>query len=73
MAFEPRYRVGVFNEGGIGLRMSNWTDPWYLTEKMKGHIPAFENHQVLALAAPRPVLMLIPCTRSQIASAARWQ
>jgi dienelactone hydrolase len=58
MAFEPRYRVGVFNEGGIGLRMSNWTDPWYLTREMKAHIPALENHQVLALAAPRPVLVL---------------
>jgi dienelactone hydrolase len=58
MAFEPRYRVGVFSEGGIGLRMSNWTDPWYLTEKMKPHIPEMEHHQVLALAAPRPFLIL---------------
>jgi dienelactone hydrolase len=58
MAFEPRYQAGVFNEGGIGLRMSNWTDPWYLTEAMKPHIPALENHQVLALAAPRPLLVL---------------
>jgi dienelactone hydrolase len=58
MAFEPRFRVGVFNEGGIGLRMSNWTDPWYLTSKMKRHIPAMENHQVLALVAPRPFLVI---------------
>jgi hypothetical protein len=58
MAFEPRYRVGVFNEGGIGLRMSNWTDPWYLTAAMKPHIPAMENHQVLALIAPRPFLVI---------------
>lgn len=58
MAFEPRFAVGVFNEGGIGLRMSNWTDPWYLTEKMKPYIPALENHQVLALIAPRPILIL---------------
>jgi hypothetical protein len=58
MAFEPRYRAGVFNEGGIGLRMSNWTDPWYLTGRMKRHIPALENHQVLALVAPRPLLVL---------------
>jgi dienelactone hydrolase len=58
LAFEPRYQAGVFNEGGIGLRMSNWTDPWYLTEKMKDHIPAMENHQVLALCAPRPILIL---------------
>jgi dienelactone hydrolase len=58
MAFEPRYRAGVFNEGGIGLRMSNWTDPWYLSDKMKPFIPALENHQVLALVAPRPLLVL---------------
>lgn len=58
MAFEPRYQAGVFNEGGVGLRMSNWTDPWYLTPKMKDHIPALENHQVLALCAPRPILIL---------------
>src|SRR5581483_9348621 len=58
MAFESRYRAGVFSEGGIGLRMSNWTDPWYLTARMKEHIPAQENHQVLALVAPRPFLLL---------------
>lgn len=58
MAFETRYQVGVFNEGGIGLRMSNWTDPWYLTEAMKKHIPEMENHQVMALIAPRPFLLL---------------
>jgi dienelactone hydrolase len=58
MAFEPRYRLGVFNEGGIGLRMSNWTDPWYLTEAIKPHIPTMEHHQILALIAPRPFLVL---------------
>jgi hypothetical protein len=58
MAFEPRFRAGVFNEGGVGLRMSNWTDPWYLTGAMKEHIPAMENHQVLALIAPRPFLVM---------------
>jgi dienelactone hydrolase len=58
LAFEPRLRVGVFNEGGIGLRMSNWTDPWYLTDALRPHIPALEHHQVLALVAPRPFLVL---------------
>ncbi len=58
LAFEPRYAVGVFNEGGIGIRMSNWFAPWYLTEKMKEHVPALEHHQVLALCAPRPILIL---------------
>jgi dienelactone hydrolase len=58
LAFEPRFRAGVCNEGGIGLRMSNWTDPWYLTDAMKRHIPAMEHHQVLALVAPRPLLVM---------------
>src|SRR5262249_37288992 len=44
LAFEPRYRAGAFNEGGIGLRMSNWADPWYLTAKIKDEIPAAEHH-----------------------------
>src|SRR5262249_6657851 len=57
-AFEPRYKAAAFNEGGVGLRMSNWCDVWYLTEKMKPLIPEMENHQVLALAAPRPFLVL---------------
>ena len=58
LAFEPRYQVGVFNEGGIGLRMSNWTDAWYLTPKMKEYIPDLEHHQLIALCAPRPLLIL---------------
>src|SRR4051794_26479330 len=58
VAFEPRYKAGAANEGGVGLRMSNWTDAWYLTAKMKERIPAAENHQALALAAPRPVLIM---------------
>jgi dienelactone hydrolase len=57
MAFEPRYKAGIFNEGGIGIRMSNWTDPWYLTDDMKKHVPEFEHHQLLALVAPRPFLI----------------
>jgi dienelactone hydrolase len=57
MAFEPRYRAGVANEGGVGLRMSNWFDPWYLGPGMKAHVPASEHHQLLALAAPRAVLI----------------
>jgi hypothetical protein len=58
MAFDSRYRVGVFSEGGIGLRMSNWTDAWYLTEKMKKNIPELEHHQLLGLIAPRPFLII---------------
>ena len=58
LAFEPRFAAGVANEPGVGLRMSNWFDAWYLTEKMKDKVPALENHQVVALIAPRPFLLL---------------
>ncbi|GBD35003.1 hypothetical protein HRbin36_00107 [bacterium HR36] len=58
LAFEPRYAAGIFSEGGIGLRMSNWTDVWYLTEKIRPMIPAREHHELLALCAPRPFLIL---------------
>src|SRR5262249_18702142 len=27
MAFDERYKAGVFSEGGIGLRFSNWDAP----------------------------------------------
>src|SRR5260370_20825478 len=58
MAFEARFQAGVFNEGGIGLRMSNWFDPWYLTEAMKQHVPVLEHHQLMAMIAPRPFLVM---------------
>ena len=58
MAFEPRYKAGVFSEGGIGLAMSNWCDPWYLTAAMKPHMSEMDNHEVLGLVAPRPLLVI---------------
>ena len=58
MAFDERYQAGVSNEGGIGLGFSNWSDVWYLGPKIKS--PGFqrENHEVLALIAPRAFLLL---------------
>lgn len=58
LAFDERYRAGVFSEGGIGLRFSNWSDVWYLGPKIKE--PGFrrEHHELLALAAPRAFLLL---------------
>ena len=58
MAFDSRYRAGVFSEGGIGLAMSNWADPWYLTDQIKKHMPQMDNHQILAMIAPRGFLLL---------------
>jgi len=57
-AFEPRFACAVASEGGIGMTFSNWTDPWYLTAKFKPRIGELEGHQVLALCAPRPILIL---------------
>ena len=58
MAFDERYKAGVSSEGGIGLKFSNWEDVWYLGTEIR--TPGFqrENHEVLALIAPRAFLLL---------------
>lgn len=58
MAFDERYKAGVSSEGGIGLKFSNWQAPWYLGPKIQDPGFPLENHQVLALVAPRPFLLL---------------
>jgi hypothetical protein len=58
MAFDPRYRVGVASEGGLGLKFSNWDAPWYLGPEIRQPDFALEHHQLLALIAPRAFLLL---------------
>lgn len=58
MAFDERYQAGVSSEGGIGLRFSNWNDPWYLGRQIDQPDFRWENHEVLALIAPRAFLLL---------------
>lgn len=59
-AFDVRYKVAVFSEGGIGLESkTNWAAKWYLgsyVKKLKadGH----DHHELLALIAPRAFLLL---------------
>ena len=57
-AFDDRIRAAVSCEGGIGLSFSNWDAEWYLGGQI--HDPAFrrDQHEVLALAAPRPFLLI---------------
>ena len=57
-ALDERIRVTVSSEGGIGTRYSNWEAPWYLGSDIRS--PAFrhEHHELLALVAPRPFLLL---------------
>ena len=58
MAFDERYQAGVSSEGGIGLRFSNWNDAWYLGKPIDQPNFRRENHEVLALIAPRAFLLL---------------
>jgi dienelactone hydrolase len=58
MAFDERYKAGVFSEGGIGLSFSNWDAPWYLGPKIREKDFTLENDQVLASIAPRAFLLL---------------
>jgi dienelactone hydrolase len=58
MAFDERYRAGVFSEGGIGLKFSNWEAAWYLGPGIRKADFRLENHQVLALVAPRAFQLL---------------
>ncbi|MBM3999112.1 MAG: dienelactone hydrolase [Planctomycetes bacterium] len=57
-AFDERVRVTVSSEGGIGLPFTNWDAPWYLGPQVKSGSFGREHHQLLALAAPRPFLLV---------------
>jgi len=57
VAFDPRFKAGVANEGGVGIRMSNWSDEWYLGKSINDRLAEFDHHQLLALAAPRALLV----------------
>ncbi len=57
-AFDERFKVAVFSEGGIGLTFSNWDAPWYLGPCIRQPGFAREHHELIALIAPRPFLLL---------------
>jgi len=53
-AFDHRIRAAVAHDGGLGRRQSNWEADWYLGPDVPDR---FDHHQLLALAAPRPLLV----------------
>ena len=55
-AFDDRVKAIVSNEGGIGIEMSNWDALWYLGKEI--HEFGHQHHEVLALAAPKPFLLI---------------
>jgi dienelactone hydrolase len=57
-AFDPRIKVTVSSEGGIGQKFSNWDAEWYLGPDIRRPDFPLRNNQVLALIAPRPFLLL---------------
>lgn len=58
-ALDDRIGPVVFSEGGIGFSMSNYDDYWYLSAKKLQSLPAgTDQHELLALIAPRPFLLI---------------
>lgn len=57
-AFDERIKATVSSEGGVGTRFSNWEADWYLGPAIKEDSFAREHHELLALAAPRPFLLV---------------
>jgi pimeloyl-ACP methyl ester carboxylesterase len=57
-AFDERVKATVASDGGIGLAFSNWQDVWYLGPEVRRPEAGLDNHQVLALVAPRAFLLV---------------
>jgi dienelactone hydrolase len=57
-AFDERIKAAVSSEGGIGTRFSNWDATWYLGPTIKDPSFTHEHHELLALVAPRPFLLV---------------
>jgi dienelactone hydrolase len=57
-AFDERIAATVSSEGGIGTRYSNWDAPWYLGAAIREEGFMQEHHELLALVAPRPFLLV---------------
>ena len=57
-AFDERIKATVSSEGGIGTKASNWNAPWYLGPTIDEPTFTHEHHELLALAAPRPFLLI---------------
>ncbi|MBI5394068.1 MAG: dienelactone hydrolase family protein [Verrucomicrobia bacterium] len=56
-AFDGRVKAAVSSDGGIGLGLSNWHDPWYLGPEIRAPGFELENHQLLAMMAPCAFLL----------------
>ena len=57
-AFDQRIAAAISCEGGVGLKLSNWEAAWYLGEQINSPDFARDNHEVMALIAPRSLLVI---------------
>ena len=57
-AFDPRISVTVASEPGIGFSHSNYDDYWYWGKRLATMAPGTDQHELLALIAPRPFLLI---------------
>lgn len=57
-AMDDRIKAVVFSEGGMGFKMSNYEDYWYLGEELAKFPAGTDQHELLALTAPRPFLLI---------------
>ncbi len=57
-AFDIRVRAAVASELGIGFTYTNWHAPWYLGTAIQQPDFKLNHHQLVALIAPRPFLLL---------------
>ncbi len=57
-AFDKRITAAASHEGGIGIRHSNWDEPWYLGPEIRRKDFGREHHELLAMVAPRAFLLL---------------
>jgi pimeloyl-ACP methyl ester carboxylesterase len=57
-AMEPRIAAAVSSELGVGFAMSNYEDYWYFGEALEKAAPGTDQHELIALVAPRPFLLI---------------
>ena len=57
-AFDSRIGAAVACEGGLAFRSTNWDAPWYLGAAIRNEDFPLNHHQLLALIAPRPFLVV---------------
>ena len=57
-AMEPRIRVAVSSELGVGFRMSNYDDYWYLGDTIAKLPAGTDQHELIGILAPRPFLLI---------------